>query len=160
FTDYGPGEDRLRSVDVSPDGTVLAEAHGEVIRLRRLNKDTLAQEGKQDLRHGGVVSKVAFRPAGRGVLWSGEDGQLRLRDVGTGLAVGWGVAGAPARREAAPAGRDGRARVLVELPAGAKLFVDGHAVDEEGTRLPLVTPPLEQGRDYFYTLRARISREG
>jgi uncharacterized protein (TIGR03000 family) len=154
FTDYGPEEDPLRSVDVSPDGTVLAEAHGEVIRLRRINKDTLAQEGKRDLRHGGLVTKVEFRPDGQVVMSSGEDGQLRLWDVNTGLPVGGtGVTS----NEAGP---DRRARVLVERPAGVKLFVDDTAVDEEGTRLTLVTPPLEPGREYFYTLRARAVRDG
>jgi uncharacterized protein (TIGR03000 family) len=154
FADYGPGEEPPQSVDVSPDGTVLAEAHGGLIRLRRFNKGTLAQEGKRELRHGGLVSKVAFRPDGQVVLSAGADGQLRLWDVGTGTPVGGAV------QEPASVGRDRRGRVLVELPAGAKLFVDGQAVDEDGTRLLLVTPPLEPGRDYFYTLRARVTRDG
>jgi uncharacterized protein (TIGR03000 family) len=162
FTDYGPEEDPLRSVDVSPDGEFLAEAHGEVIRLRRINKQSLAQEGKRDLRHGGLVTKVEFRPDGQVVMSSGEDGQLRLWNVSTGLPVGAPVASTaePSGTETAPADLGRTARVLVELPDGARLFVDGKAVPDATRQTSILTPPLEPGREYFYTLRAEITRDG
>ena len=52
------------------------------------------------------------------------------------------------------------AKVLVSLPAGARLTVDGAATTSTGAQRTLVTPALEVGADYVYTLRAEFVNEG
>src|SRR5262245_38923798 len=51
------------------------------------------------------------------------------------------------------------ARVIVELPADAKLFIDGQLMKSESARRVFVTPRLEAGKQYFYDLRAEIVRD-
>jgi uncharacterized protein (TIGR03000 family) len=71
----------------------------------------------------------------------------------------------PRRPEAAPppvkqdAARGARARLIVELPADAKLFVDGVEKDG-GAERRFFTPDLEPGQEYFYTLRVEGLRDG
>jgi uncharacterized protein (TIGR03000 family) len=52
------------------------------------------------------------------------------------------------------------AEVLVNLPANAKLFVDGQRVELTPTRRTMATPVLQPGQDYFYLLRAEAVRNG
>ncbi|HYT90370.1 MAG TPA: TIGR03000 domain-containing protein, partial [Gemmataceae bacterium] len=52
------------------------------------------------------------------------------------------------------------ATILVTLPAEAKLLVDGTATTSTSSQRRLVSPALQPGRDYHYTLTAEISREG
>ena len=56
----------------------------------------------------------------------------------------------------APAG----ARVTVRLPADAKLYVDNVSCPLTSSVRTFDTPGLEPGRQYFYELRAVVSREG
>ncbi len=56
--------------------------------------------------------------------------------------------------EAAPA------TILVSLPAAAKLIVDGVPTNSASTQRTFVSPNLEAGSDYFYTLRAEFVRDG
>jgi uncharacterized protein (TIGR03000 family) len=52
------------------------------------------------------------------------------------------------------------ATILVTLPAQARLLIDGAATTStSGTRL-FVSPNLEPGRAYVYTLRAEMVRDG
>jgi uncharacterized protein (TIGR03000 family) len=52
------------------------------------------------------------------------------------------------------------ARILVRLPADASLTVDGSATKStEGIRA-FISPPLQPGKDYQYTLRAEVMRDG
>jgi uncharacterized protein (TIGR03000 family) len=52
------------------------------------------------------------------------------------------------------------ATILVTLPAAARLLVDGApTTSTSGTRL-FISPNLQPGRDYTYTLRAEIIRDG
>jgi uncharacterized protein (TIGR03000 family) len=53
-----------------------------------------------------------------------------------------------------------RARLTVEVPEGATLFVDGQAVKSNSAQRKFVTPPLARGRSYFYELRAEVVRDG
>jgi uncharacterized protein (TIGR03000 family) len=53
-----------------------------------------------------------------------------------------------------------RARLTVEVPAGAKLYVDGQPVKATSARRDFVTPPLQRGRAYYYELRAEVVRDG
>jgi uncharacterized protein (TIGR03000 family) len=53
-----------------------------------------------------------------------------------------------------------RARLVVELPAGAKLYVDDRAVPNNSERRTFTTPELARGKAYFYDLRAEVVKDG
>jgi len=60
----------------------------------------------------------------------------------------------------APAPGPAPATLLVHLPPGARLTIDGYAPrSASGTRW-FVTPPLPPGRDFHYQLRAELERGG
>jgi uncharacterized protein (TIGR03000 family) len=48
----------------------------------------------------------------------------------------------------------------VTLPAEAALFVNGQPTTSTSARRSLISPPLPMGRDYIYTLRADVVRDG
>jgi uncharacterized protein (TIGR03000 family) len=50
--------------------------------------------------------------------------------------------------------------VVVHLPKEAALYVDGTAVPYSTATRKIVTPELEPGRDYYYTLQAKLERDG
>jgi uncharacterized protein (TIGR03000 family) len=52
------------------------------------------------------------------------------------------------------------ATIVVSLPADARLFVDGTPTTSTSERRSLVTPGLEVGTTYFYTVRAEVVRDG
>jgi len=52
------------------------------------------------------------------------------------------------------------ARVVVEVPAEAKLYVDDQLMKTTSTRRVFSTPILEEGETYYYILRAEVDREG
>jgi uncharacterized protein (TIGR03000 family) len=52
------------------------------------------------------------------------------------------------------------ARVTVQLPADARLFIDNVACPLTSSTRSFNTPALQQGRDYYYTLRAEVTRNG
>jgi len=62
---------------------------------------------------------------------------------------------APAKTQA-----EAPATILVTLPAEAKLFVDGNATTSTSVERRLVSPALQPGYEYHYTLTAEIAREG
>jgi uncharacterized protein (TIGR03000 family) len=53
-----------------------------------------------------------------------------------------------------------RARVTVRLPADARLLVDGTPCPLTSGERTFLTPPLEAGRGYYYTLTAEVVRDG
>lgn len=53
-----------------------------------------------------------------------------------------------------------RARLVVELPEDAKLFVDDTPTKSTSSRRVFVTPPLQAGQSYYYILRAEMQRNG
>jgi uncharacterized protein (TIGR03000 family) len=54
-----------------------------------------------------------------------------------------------------------RAWIVVNLPADAKLTVDGDFVSQQtGNQRLLQTPPIEPGRQFTYTLAAEVMRNG
>src|SRR5262249_53223113 len=53
-----------------------------------------------------------------------------------------------------------RARVVFTLPAGAKLFVDGVAVEVTTTQQAFRTPELRPGTKYFYEARIEMEKDG
>ena len=52
------------------------------------------------------------------------------------------------------------ATIIVSLPADARLIVDGTATTSTSERRTLVTPVLENGTTYVYTMQAEVTREG
>lgn len=52
------------------------------------------------------------------------------------------------------------ATIIVSLPADARLTVDGATTSSTSDRRTLVTPVLEGGAAYVYTMQAEITREG
>jgi uncharacterized protein (TIGR03000 family) len=52
------------------------------------------------------------------------------------------------------------ARLVVTLPADAKLIVDGNPTTLTSSRRVFASPPLQQGRAYRYTLQAQVTRNG
>jgi uncharacterized protein (TIGR03000 family) len=53
-----------------------------------------------------------------------------------------------------------QATIIVQVPAEAKMFVDGQEANLTSTSRRFVTPALETGRDYYYTIKAELVREG
>ncbi len=52
------------------------------------------------------------------------------------------------------------ATIIVSLPADARLIVDGASTTSTSERRTLVTPELEAGATYVYTMQAEVTREG
>lgn len=53
-----------------------------------------------------------------------------------------------------------RARVIVDLPADARLFVDGQFMNTTSARRIFQTPELIAGQAYYYELKAEVIRDG
>jgi uncharacterized protein (TIGR03000 family) len=53
-----------------------------------------------------------------------------------------------------------RARVIVDLPADAKLYVDGQLMNAASARRIFQTPNLAPGQLYYYDLKAEVIRAG
>lgn len=67
-----------------------------------------------------------------------------------------GVSTMPSATEFAPS----CANITIELPATAKLFVDGNAIVGSGTTRQFHTPELPKGENYFYEMKAEIVVDG
>jgi uncharacterized protein (TIGR03000 family) len=52
------------------------------------------------------------------------------------------------------------ATIVVRLPADAKLTIDGNPTRATSALRRFITPPLEQGRPFHYTVKAEFSRGG
>lgn len=52
------------------------------------------------------------------------------------------------------------AMVIVNLPADAKVFLNGKETQSTGSKRTYVTPRLQTGKDYSYEVRAELSRDG
>jgi uncharacterized protein (TIGR03000 family) len=52
------------------------------------------------------------------------------------------------------------ARLIVDLPADAKFYVDDQLMKTATARRSFVTPKLEPGQTYYYDLRAEVVRDG
>jgi uncharacterized protein (TIGR03000 family) len=66
--------------------------------------------------------------------------------------------GAEKKEGRAPAAA--RARVVVELPADASLYINDQPTRQTDTVRVFRTPELEAGETYFYVLRAEVMRDG
>jgi len=52
------------------------------------------------------------------------------------------------------------ATIIVHLPANARLTIDGEATQSASATRTFVSPPLEAGKTYTYTLRGEMNRDG
>jgi uncharacterized protein (TIGR03000 family) len=53
-----------------------------------------------------------------------------------------------------------RAKLQVELPANAKLFIDDQPIKMTGTAKTFNTPALERGQSYYYILKVEVALDG
>jgi uncharacterized protein (TIGR03000 family) len=64
------------------------------------------------------------------------------------------------RKKNEEASNNSAATIVVSLPADARLTVDGNATRSTSDRRTFVTPALESGMTYVYTLRAEVVVDG
>ena len=53
-----------------------------------------------------------------------------------------------------------RANIVVLVPADAEVFFDGDPTTQKGAERLFLSPPLEVGKEYHYTVRARWTQDG
>jgi uncharacterized protein (TIGR03000 family) len=66
----------------------------------------------------------------------------------------------PAEEKKMPGEATAPATIVVMVPANARLSVDGHVTSSTSARRVLVTPALQVGAEYSYSLTAEIVRDG
>lgn len=70
------------------------------------------------------------------------------------------LAPTPKKEKDKDKGEVNRARLIVQVPAGAKLYIDEQPMKATSDRRSFVTPVLQPGRTYFYDIRVEIVRDG
>jgi len=53
-----------------------------------------------------------------------------------------------------------RARLIIDLPADAKLYIDDRLTKSSSARRTFTTPALNHGDTYYYELRVEVVRNG
>jgi uncharacterized protein (TIGR03000 family) len=53
-----------------------------------------------------------------------------------------------------------RAKLIVEVPADAKLYIDDQPMKTTSARRVFSTPALEPGQAYYYMVRVEVMRDG
>jgi uncharacterized protein (TIGR03000 family) len=104
---------------------------------------------------GGAVGAPGVAPAGTpGVAPAGTPGGRGAEDRGTPSDRDRGKDDGTSRESLAPA----PATLIVTLPADATLAVDGYVSQSKAGTRSFLSPPLERGQDYHYTLKAELRR--
>ncbi len=67
---------------------------------------------------------------------------------------------APNKEEVIQTSLPTRARLIVDLPADARLYVDDKLTKTRSDHRTFTTPVLSQGDTYYYELRVELIREG
>jgi uncharacterized protein (TIGR03000 family) len=57
-------------------------------------------------------------------------------------------------------GNEGAARLIIEVPDGGKLYIDGQAMKATTTERLFYTPNLEAGQKYYYDVRVELMKDG
>lgn len=66
----------------------------------------------------------------------------------------------PAPREKKNLEEEARARVIIDVPADAKVYIDGQLMKTTSSKRAFRTPALVPGNTYFYDLRVEVVRDG
>jgi uncharacterized protein (TIGR03000 family) len=61
---------------------------------------------------------------------------------------------------ARPLNSEAPATIVVQLPADARLTIDGEATQSRSDTRTFVSPPLTPGKTYRYVLKAQVDRNG
>lgn len=56
--------------------------------------------------------------------------------------------------------RTGTASIVVKVPAEAKVFVNDYQMKSTSTERSFTSPELDRGRDYYYTIRVAVEKNG
>src|SRR5262249_20676646 len=55
---------------------------------------------------------------------------------------------------------DGSARLIIDVPTDAKLYIDDQPMKTQSARRTFSTPALQPGQTYYYEVRAEVVRDG
>jgi uncharacterized protein (TIGR03000 family) len=80
--------------------------------------------------------------------------------MGGGACAGGVCTIAPQTTTALVQANDNEATIVVSLPEDAKLTIDGEQTTSTSAQRVFVSPALEQGKEYEYTLKAEVVRDG
>jgi uncharacterized protein (TIGR03000 family) len=66
----------------------------------------------------------------------------------------------PKRKADEESAAPNRARMIVEVPSDAKLFIDDKPMKTTNEKRSFSTPDLEKGETYYYEVRVEVMRDG
>ena len=64
------------------------------------------------------------------------------------------------KKEEKKAEKEGAAKLIIDVPADAKLYIDDQPMKTESARRTFSTPALQKGQAYFYDVRVEVVRDG
>jgi uncharacterized protein (TIGR03000 family) len=68
--------------------------------------------------------------------------------------------GPPSKQDPAKQDQASRAKVIIDVPAQAKLYIDDQPMSNKTGQRTFVTPPLERGQTYFYDVKIVLTVDG
>lgn len=117
--------------------------------------------------YGGVVSSYPMMAEPAGGMGNApapaENVPAPMRRGGTGTGTGTGGGGSNNGGTNNGGGDQAsldRAKVIVDLPSDAQLYVDGRLMKTSSAHRVFSTPTLDRGQLYYYELRAEVTRAG
>jgi uncharacterized protein (TIGR03000 family) len=112
-------------------------------------------------RHGGHHGHCGGGHCGGGHCGGGGGGYCMGGSCGGGGCAGGVCYGGFASGNAmALASTEASATIVVSLPEDARLTIDGEATTSTSDRRTFVSPSLAVGKDFHYTLKAKVVRDG
>jgi uncharacterized protein (TIGR03000 family) len=91
--------------------------------------------------------------------WSCYGGAIMSPYAGPGMMIQPEVV-PPPKKEGSESLAPTRARLIVELPGEATLYIDDQKMTSTSGRRVFNTPQLERGETYYYILRAEVTKDG
>jgi uncharacterized protein (TIGR03000 family) len=91
--------------------------------------------------------------------WGCQGGAMMSPYMGPAVPVRPEVVPAPKKEGSETLGQT-RARLIVELPSEATLYIDDQKMNSTSSRRVFNTPQLERGETYYYILRAEVTKDG